>query len=177
MRDDIDTVILAARWPLSVTGERYRKEGGGRIVLVDHAQGEYGGGREIPNAALVERGLRRTLLALEALGKRVLVVKPIPEVGYDVPSVNHIAWLTGRDINALIAPTFREYLARNHESLQIIDKMVQEFGVAALQPASLLCEGSVCRLTDARGVAIYRDDDHLSTFGSKYVAQVFDVVF
>ncbi|MCH7822367.1 MAG: acyltransferase [Proteobacteria bacterium] len=171
---EIDTVILAARWTLSVKGTRYKNEDGSLVELLDirDSLSTRSSGRE-----LLDAGLRRTIRSLKDLGQRVVVVGPIPEIGYRVPSANHIALITGRDVNAMIAPRLDEYLDRNEEVLEIITQIQKDAAIEVVRPASILCNESFCRVALENGVALYRDDHHLSTFGSKHVSIIFDPLF
>lgn len=170
----IRTVILAARWTISVESHRYKQENGMSIRLIDISDIENSG---LSNALLFERGLRRTINKIQQQGIRVVLMRPIPEVGYDVPSALHAAVLTGRDVNAIIAPTFPEYARRNANVTAIINRLEHELHITTVNPASLLCDQDVCRVATDDGFALYRDDDHLSTYGSIYVSSIFDSLF
>jgi len=171
---DIDTVILIARWTLSAVGTRYKSEDGDPIELVDVLSGR---SPQESQSDLFEAGLFRTVRSLLAINKRVVVVGPVPEVGHDVPSINHIALITNRDVNSMIAPNREEFDARNMEVSLILSRLHNDLGVQVLSPSSLLCDETSCRVALQDGSALYRDDHHLSTIGAKYVSEMFDVVF
>lgn len=171
---DIGTVILTARWALSAKGTRYKHETGSPVKLV----GILAQDQEInSNLGLFDMGLRRITRSLQGMGKRVVLVGPVPEIGYDVPSANHIALITGRDLNLMIAPTVAEYLRRNEEVLTNFSRLEEERSVKTVYPADFLCDDNICRVVAEDGIALYRDDNHLSTFGSKYVSGTFDHLF
>jgi peptidoglycan/LPS O-acetylase OafA/YrhL len=171
---EIDTVILSARWGLAAEGSRYKEEDGDPIVLIDTlataGQPEY-------QHELTENALYRTVLSLQEIGKRVLVVGPVPEVGYDVPSVNHIALITNRDVNSMIAPSRSDFDIRNRNVLSTLSRLQDELHVKILSPSTLLCDDTICRVALEGGLALYRDDHHLSTFGAKYISELFDAEF
>jgi peptidoglycan/LPS O-acetylase OafA/YrhL len=169
----IKTVILVARWALSTTGSRYKEESGGPVRLVDLASGTPTDGT---NVALFDAGLERTIQSLHKLGKRVVLVNPVPEVGYDVPSASFAAQLTGRDLNRIIGPTREEYKRRTSDVTAIFDKAAEDNLVELVDPSTYLCRAERC-LVVIKGTPLYRDDDHLSTFGSKYVSPAFDKIF
>jgi peptidoglycan/LPS O-acetylase OafA/YrhL len=171
-RPDLGTVILAARWALSTSGTRYKNEDGKSVTLEDVSEGNAASG---DNAALFELGLRRTVAALESLGRRVVIVRQVPEVGYDVPSANYSAKLTGQDVNALIAPTRAEYAGRTADSSRVIDALAAGSAVQLVDPASLLCDADTCRVVDD-DIPLYRDDNHLSLYGCLLVSKLFDEV-
>jgi hypothetical protein len=57
------------------------------------------GSNNLSNVELFEVGLTRTIEKLRELGKKVVLVNPVPEIGYHVPSACLIADMTGREIN------------------------------------------------------------------------------
>lgn len=165
----IDTVILAARWALSWHGTRYGDEEGSEVRLAD------ADGTAAANPELVERGLARTVAALERLGRRVVLVRQVPEIGEDVPSANYAAQLSGRDVEALIAPTGADYEQRTgavHARLEA----VASGRATVLDPGVVLCDAGRCRVT-LDGLPLYRDDNHLSLRGCVALAGLFDPLF
>lgn len=91
------------------------------------------------NSILFERGLRRTVNALNKLGKNVVLVTQVPEIGHDVPSASYSARLTGRDVNTMIAPTIAEYRARTAGVSVVFDALGSEWPITIVKPAELLC--------------------------------------
>jgi len=170
---EIETVILAARWALSTKGTRYKNESGSPVQLVDI---ESPSSNDLSNVKLFEIGLIRTIEKLRGLGKKVVLVNPVPEVGYDVPSALVITNITGREINAVIAPTTEEYRERTAEVASIFHEIKERHSIEVVTPEIYLCDTSHCRVV-INGVALYRDDDHLSTFGSEYISSAFDEIF
>jgi peptidoglycan/LPS O-acetylase OafA/YrhL len=77
-REDIGTVILAARWTFIVRGDYGEDEAPYALKLID-LQGTDSSGAD--NVGAFEAGLQRTVARLQALGKDVVLVGPVPEVG------------------------------------------------------------------------------------------------
>ena len=169
---EIDTVILSARWVLSANGTRYKSESGKNVQLIDRLDENR---VDKGNAALFEHGLARTINELRKYGKNVILVKDVPEVGYDVPSAGFIANITGRDLNNVIAPSYSEFKERTMVVDSIFKHLKQSCQLTIVDPSSYLCDSNICKVT-MQGTNIYRDDDHLSTFGSKYISMSFDSV-
>jgi len=172
-KPEIDTVILAARWALSTKGSRYKMETDSPVQLVDVSG--LPGFENLSNAALFEIGLQRMIQRLRNLGKTVVLVNPLPEVGYNVPSALFVATLRGIDVNSIIAPTKEEYEKRTEAVVAIFARLANDRSVEVLSPEVCLCDESYCKVA-IDGVSLYRDDDHLSTFGSKYISKSFDEV-
>ncbi|MEO8619998.1 MAG: acyltransferase family protein [bacterium] len=172
VRSDIKMVILAARWAVYPQG-RYKSESRDAIMLRDASTN----GAWVPsNGALLERGLTRTVHRLLAMGRKVVLVDETPEIGYDVPSAIAIASRTGRDASKLIAPSRAAYEARTVEVRAIFARLASLSGVRVVSVADRLCDRTQCRIVQG-GKSLYRDDNHLSTFGSLYTSPVFDAVF
>ncbi len=169
---EIDTIILSARWAISAKGKRYKTEQGPSVRLVD-MQGK----RSASNAALFKIGLHRTVAVLAELNRNVVFVTGVPEVGYDVPSAFSIAMRTGRDLNDLIAPTRQDYLERNRAVLQALDMLKKDNLPFQIVDVSLaLCDEERCHVVE-NNQPLYRDDDHLSLYGARYLAWLFDPLF
>jgi peptidoglycan/LPS O-acetylase OafA/YrhL len=171
---DIETVILIGRWAISAEGTRYPNEDGDPFEIVDTFEGE---SRQADPRKLFETGLSRTVRSLLEANKKVVIVGPVPEVGHDVPSVNHIALITNRDVNSMIAPTVDEFETRNEKVFSVLSRLENELGVRVVLPSDILCDEAICSVALEDGTSLYRDDHHLSTFGSKYVSEIFDPVF
>ena len=170
---NIKTVIINARWALSFSGTRYKLEQGKSVRLVDLLSES---AIEKNNQQLFKLGLYRTIRKLKSMGRRVVVVGPIPEVGYSVPAAQFIASRTGRDVNKIIAPTREEFIQRAKGVKEVLAEVKNNFGVQILDPSILLCDHEKCNVVFEKNI-LYRDDDHLSVFGSNYISAMFDEVF
>ncbi len=80
-RPGIGLVVLAARWPLWRTGTYVGDEPGPPHPIAASAPGQAGLGRP----ALFDAAARDTVRRLRAMGRRVLVIGSVPEIGWDVP--------------------------------------------------------------------------------------------
>lgn len=168
---ELKTIILMGRWSISADGSRFKNEEGATKRQIDVWKNEFG-----TNAELFDIGLKRTVEKLLEMDRQVVIVTGIPEVGYDVPSSYIIASRTGRDVNAIIAPTLQEYQNRNLDANKTINEIAGKNPVIVVDPSTALCDEKKCMVvTD--GQPIYRDDDHLSIFGAQYISYVFDPLF
>ncbi len=170
---ELKTIVFGVRWSLSATGERYKYESGRGVELMDLEHPEQG---VQPNIEMVELGFKRTLALLHSLGRQVVVVAPLPEVGYEVPAVYYSAQLSGRDADALIAPTRAEYAARAGGVRALLERLAESEGFRLIDPIPYLCDAERCPVSHA-GHLLYRDDDHLSTYGARRVAPLFRELF
>ncbi|HQR33341.1 MAG TPA: acyltransferase family protein [Blastocatellia bacterium] len=162
----IRRVILVARWSLWSEGSRYRYENGNSIILRDAQTSD---GRQ--NRDIVRDSLTRTLDALKALGKEVTIVAPIPEIGWDVPSVLALENWQQRKIHS--APSLSEFLDRNQFSLKLLQELQHRYNFELIYPHQVLCDQATCRaILDSQ--PLYCDDDHLSNFGKSLLVPAFE---
>jgi peptidoglycan/LPS O-acetylase OafA/YrhL len=175
---DIKTIVLAARWALSTKGTRYKQEAGKQVTLIAI---DDGGNKQVVkksqnNVGLFNKGLRRTVKQLTQLGRQVVIVGPIPEVGYHVPAAEFVASRTQQDVNKLIAPSKQEFKKRTQEVDVVFSQLSTHNHVSIIEPAKKLCEYEVCNVF-FNGKVLYRDDDHLSTDGARYITPLISEYF
>lgn len=170
---EIKKIILASRLTIYLEGTTYKQEEGMNPKLFDlrikHT--------EQPSQEIVfTQGLDRTLNILQSMGKEVYIIVPIPEIGYDIPSANYIARRTGRDLNKIIAPSLLEYLERTERTRRVLDIAQKNYNIHLIEPWKMLCDSYICKVA-IDGNSLYKDDDHLSIFGSEYLSPLFDNLF
>lgn len=159
-RQDLPLIILAARWPLSVEGTRYSVEGGGTVRL-QWAGPPHKHPPQSDNATIFEAGLRLTLARLRAMGRTVVLLGPVPEFDWDIPSVASRASFIGRQAPKLLdAKKAAARTARTEDILRRIADSEQD--VRYIPLSDLFCDDRVCRSVGPDGLPYYRDDDHLT---------------
>lgn len=113
--------------------------------------------------------------ACTAARKRtVYLLRPIPEMGVDVPKTMSRRISFGKDGEVSIS--LAAYMQRNAWVLAAQDEAKARCGARILDPLPYLCHGGRCYGTRA-GRALYLDDDHLSEFGNKLLVPMFAEVF
>ena len=170
-RPQIKDVVLVARWALYAEGTLYGPEPGEPAFLSDSASRA---ATVEENRRVFERSLRRTVAELRALGRRVWLIAPVPEVGWDVPSTMARLQLHGRDMR--IAPTRSEYELRQACVLRTLTSLASVPGVSLVRPDALLCRGSMCEIA-VQGQPIYFDDDHLTRHGAAMLEPMLEAIF
>lgn len=159
---EITTVILMARWGKNAQGTAYGDEGNGFVPIGDD---EGRAQKPSDNAAIFARGLDRTVAALRASGKQVLLVGPVPEIGWTVPQV--LARLEQEHKgNAVVAPPAKAFYEREAQVLPLFHRMAERDGVSAVFPHDYLCQSGRCAVRK-NGIPLYRDEHHLSDYGAK----------
>jgi hypothetical protein len=84
--------------------------------------------------------------------------------------------MTGREINKTIAPSVKEYRERTQEVEAILREVKDRMFIEIVTPDVYFYKDNYCRVT-VDTTPLYRDDNHLSTFGSEYISKAFDKVF
>ena len=159
---EIETVILEARWGKNADGRAYGDEGHGFVPIGDKVSISH---KPSQNAAIFRRGLRRTVAALRAAHKNVVLMGPVPEIGWAVPVVLAREKLSGRDIWK--GPTHKEYLRRERVVLPLFKKTARRKDVRAFFPGRVFCKkGARCKVRE-HGIPLYRDEHHLSVYGAR----------
>lgn len=162
----INQVILVARWSLWSEGSRYRYENGQGFVLNDDASST----NRSSNRDVFRRGMVRTLDALKAMGKKISVVAPIPEIGWDVPSTLALGSWHHRRIHS--EPTLSEFQERNRFAFQLLQELQPTYNLDLIYPHQILCDQQICRaMIDNQ--PLYCDDDHLSNYGRSLLVPTF----
>ena len=156
----IRTVVFAARWSFYFDREVFDNGEGGveqdePLVPLSQAQRRHW-----------EQAVSRPIRILLATGRRVVLVYPVPEAGWNVPSR-----MVKGDILGLRDPSLSlaRYLQRSKSAFDALDRIGQDPQLVRLYPADGLCQASTGRcLLIKDGLPLYVDDDHLSSLGALY---------
>jgi peptidoglycan/LPS O-acetylase OafA/YrhL len=162
-RPEIREVILEARWAKYAEGSTYGTEPEGHIVLTDD-----GGTDDSSNHAVFARGLARTVKALA--GKKIVIVASVPEIGWPVPAV--LAREKLADKMRIAPPSTDAYLQRQKFVLSTFDQLRRSDGVTMVYPHEVLCRSGACAVS-LNGIPLYRDEHHLSVYGARLLAPLF----
>ena len=161
----IRTVVLNARWAAYAEATRFGVDDpGANAFLTDNA----GKAHTVEGSRRVlARSLQRTLDELHRLGKRVVVVGQVPELGINAPRcLAHSVMAFGRadqcDVLASAAAT------RDAFSDTLIVATARRSDVCVRLPRATMCDAVACRPLQS-GAVLYRDDDHLSASGARWL--------
>lgn len=106
--------------------------------------------------------------------RSVYMVRPIPEMGFDVPKTlsRRMAFGARDDLHISMAA----YQKRNAWVWAAQDAARDKCGIKILDPLPYLCRDGRC-YGSLKGRPLYSDDDHLSEFGNELLAPMFKEVF
>jgi peptidoglycan/LPS O-acetylase OafA/YrhL len=175
--DAIDTVILVSRWA-------YYANGGGvgsdehHTVDVWRTDEERG---TRPNPAVVEDGILQTVARLRALGKRVVLLRQVPEIDdYQASSLAQ-ALLVGSDgaserMERQSKVTRARVAERQASFERVAATLANREGVVILDPSDFFCDASECHAI-REGRPLYFDNNHVTTSTSRDLAPFFAATF
>jgi len=159
-RNGIRLVVMSAMWAYYAEGVPFGRTGSPHYV-VDEQSVE----RSLEdNRRVFGTALESTVASLRAAGVKVLIVGPVPEIGWDVPRVLARAQVYGSVPPLLTKATF---LARQTAVIPPLERLESVPGVTVAWPDRSLCQ-EYCRVEDAKR-ALYIDDNHLSLYGTSFL--------
>jgi peptidoglycan/LPS O-acetylase OafA/YrhL len=165
---EIRTIIVAARWSLYVNGRATGlgpAETNGSVPELRTRDGRLLA--QFSQAARHEfsKGLHGLVERLLASGRKVVLVYPIPETGYDVPSTLARLSNRGDDPGSFTTP-LGAYETRQEFALETLDSFGDRPHLERVYPQEVLCRGRRC-LTSKNGKPLYFDSHHLSIAGAR----------
>ncbi|MBS0277020.1 MAG: acyltransferase [Proteobacteria bacterium] len=169
-RPVIKDVILDARWAKNAYGTA-RGEGDWRVFPHD---AEGAGTDLLSTEAVFYRGLERTVKALTAAGKHVVIVASVPEAGYSVPRMMAHMRMDGDERR--LTRSLPRFLAHQKFVFAALKRMHEKYGAQILYPHEILCSGRKCDLS-MNDRPLYRDEHHLSVFGAMKLAPLISQAF
>jgi len=165
----ISDVVLVARWSLYLYGDAKGD--------LDHAlrkpDGKYD--RAVAEQRLAE-GLRAQLAQLREGGHRVWLVKEAPLQPFSPPyRLTRLAML-GHPVDG-VGLAIGEHDKRQAFISRLFAQLAQDPMVRVIDPAPRLCEeNGLCR-AELDGYSLYKDDNHLSEVGARFVAPILEPLF
>jgi hypothetical protein len=119
-------------------------------------------------AAAFRQGFRQTIAILRAAGIDVVVVGPVPQIGWNVPS--RLATLAWRKKPLPDGPSLDDFMKSQRKIMPFLTELERDH-VNIMYPHERLC-AATC-LIPLNGEALYSDDEHLSTRGADLLRPMF----
>jgi len=170
---EIKTIILSARWTENVLGNSYKQEA---PFTVKFERAGHDSKQKIPNDVLMKEGLTKTVLTLLGMKRNLVLVSMVPEIGHDVVRY-YLLKTRFPDLYGDITPTREEYDHRNQKVMAMLSELARLPNVTLVSPEKLLFDKSGNAMILINNQLLYRDDNHLSSYGAHFVAPAFDEVF
>ena len=165
----LHTVILHARWSLYCKG---RNEAGQTIMPVSFHGQSFTTANEVENYYAAR--IRATVGRLLAAGKKVVLIYPVPEVGYNVPDLLAKQTLTGITPSATVGDP--GFFARQNFIIGVLDSLGESAKLLRLRPHERMLHDGRLTVME-RGQALYMDGNHLSAAGARNLQSLLDEIF
>jgi peptidoglycan/LPS O-acetylase OafA/YrhL len=164
-------VILTQRWTLMMEQVRYQNQEGGNEYGEDYTfTNKYTESLGYQNA--LEKDFIDSVTKIIESGRKVIIIYPIPEMGWNVPDLLMKNNFIYKNINAACASTsYDAFKKRNLRTYQALDKIVENKNIIRIYPEKIFCNNYIdgrC-IAHIDGVPLYYDDDHLSFKGTKMI--------
>jgi peptidoglycan/LPS O-acetylase OafA/YrhL len=117
----------------------------------------------------IEKGIVETACEF-AKTRPVFMMRPIPELGVDVPRTMGRGAMRGRDVHVSIA--ISEYRERTRLAVAAQDRAAMQCGVKILDPTPLFCHGERC-WGDIDGQPLFRDSNHVNKRAAALLTPMF----
>lgn len=162
-----DTFIVFSRWTLLFEKYRYNNSEGG-VEFGKPWIWKFAGNSRDYNELMRDEILRSITAILNA-GKTVILIYPVPEMGWDVPGIlwKHFFW-HGHLSYSDGSVSYQKYLYRANNSILALDSIPSNRNLIKVKPHEFLCNAIIenrC-LAHFSGVPLYSDNNHLSDYGN-----------
>jgi len=158
---DIETVIVAARWPMYITGQRMPGESLDQIQLY-REETNPGNAQISDNAEIVAQSLRDLWDSIVQNGRRLVLIGTVPELPWHVADRMTASILFGRPMPE--AMTLQSAEARQASSQMLLENMATHPDVIHVPIVSRVCNPT-CPTYEGT-TAYYRDGNHLTHEGA-----------
>ena len=163
-------IIISARFPLYLSNGEYFDNKQGDI----EANGEtFYQLKSIDKKTSIEQGYISFFNKLNKISKKVIVVYPVPEVGFNVPRriLNLMKEKKLENLNNAksiknLSTSYEVYINRTKDSFNLLNKLNNK--ISKIYPHQIFCDQKRC-YTILNSQILYSDSNHLSLSGSKLI--------
>jgi peptidoglycan/LPS O-acetylase OafA/YrhL len=163
LSSDVKTVIFSASWKSYIEGTSYKavsNDGSGRLMPV-------------PSKIDVQSAdFENSIKLLISAGKKIIIIYPVPEVGWHVPETLAKRGVLFRELVVeKYYVTYSDFMKNNRESYTFLDKIKPNSHVIKIYPEKFLCnvvKENKC-IVEINNTPLYGDSNHLSSEGVKIV--------
>ena len=169
-------IIIGGRLPVYLTGTPFNNMEGG-IETAEPGKFEF---EHVEKKYDFKKGLQISILELAKNNNKVILIYPIPPVGWNVPNKlfqdipkRYIKEIKKNFNENPITTSYKVYKDRTKESFEIFDQ-IQHKNIYRVYPHTVFCDNIIkdrCVTHDNKNI-FYYDDDHLSSAGSSKVIEL-----
>lgn len=169
-REEIRIVVMSARYPFQFEGKRFdNREGGvepGHELYAVPLKRPPGSGNRVDIMGELKRDTVRSLLAA---GKKVVLVYPIPEVGWNVPIHRAKEVMYGIERIEPLTTSHDVFVERVASTYHHFDQLEDHENLVRVKPESVFCNTFIPDRCAAEldGQLLYYDSFHLNSLGAE----------
>jgi hypothetical protein len=165
------TLVLLARWTIKIEKNRFNNQDGG-IESGDEVDWLAADHNRLGYVAALRKNYIESVNFMLEKGHRVILVYPVPEMGWNIPTRLARLYLKNEKLTPADASTSYEvFLKRNLQTYEALDAIGEHSNLIRVKPEEILCNTVVANrcIAHLNGMPLYYDDDHLSNAGAKLV--------
>jgi hypothetical protein len=173
--NDAEVIVLDGRWAFFFEHSRFDNlEGGVERGPPAFPVFNFPGSRSRDNSATVAgEQIRATIRILIQSGKKVILVYPVPEIGWDVPG--HLAREIqfGFERREPLSISYEVFKQRTRNAREQMDMMEDHPNLVRIRPDEVFCNTFVPErcVAQINGKPLYYDDDHLNSIGATMLSE------
>lgn len=173
----IDTVILAARWSLYMESARFDNGEGGiepsdnSILLAPVTEDARWKNDDALRRSMVAARIRASVSHYLDSGKTVILVYPVPEVGWHAPNLMAHYLKNNLVPDHHYSTAYDVFKTRSQAANQALDEIPDHPKLLRIKPELIFCNTWLADrcIFAIDGKPLYFDEDHLSLLGSDFV--------
>jgi len=169
----IEYVIMSVMGPTYLTNTEFKDTNKARIT---GQKVTFRGYPEITDPyQIYQQAMEQTFTKLDKLGKKVIFMIDVPELGFDPKSCMETRpFVFFSHVRTNCAVPRSEYEDRTRQYKELVMTTAKPFkNVIVIDPITVLCNDQWC-WAQKDGVFFYRDADHLSNSGSELIAKLIE---
>jgi len=164
----IQTVILHSRWSCYTEGKNEALKSSEPSLYGHHFQSK----DDARN--FYESQIKLTIEALLAAGKKIVLIYPVPEVGFNVPDLLAKQAAAGTQVASTVP--CNGFFKRQEFIMKVLDSLGRNNQISRIKPHEKLLQDDMLTIRVGQD-PLYADDDHLSDPGALYLKSLLSAVF
>jgi len=122
------------------------------------------------NSTAMMGGLELSAIDLQAAGKQVVLLYPVPVYDFDPPSQVGLAMRMDRDPSQ-VGMSRAQFDRENGQTIAVLDDFARSHDLTVLRPSDALCDAVRCRVYDPAAGVLYFNGQHLGVAGARLVTK------
>tara|TARA_R110002051_G_scaffold3961_3_gene20991 strand:+ start:397 stop:2400 length:2004 start_codon:yes stop_codon:yes gene_type:complete len=166
------TILIAARWAPPFTGSLFDNTEGGREPTKAFRYIAPDRSMQTLTSDQVGAEIVATVQTLLAAGKTIVLIGPVPEVGWHVPDTLAKLVFFDEELARPLSTASAVFRRRTAGVTKAFAALPTSPRLIHIEPSKLFCDRQLpgrC-IAEWDGQALYRDDDHLNASGASWVA-------